>query len=192
MAGDEGPLQLRAAAAAAQLGLPEDCSTKKTGAEAATGFSDSDSGKAIAPQSVEAGNTAKVTTAPVGIEVASRGKPLLTQATVDWILAHTREPFSGLSNRDLNPHEPQELVHSVGQTMLEAAEFHEGVEDEVGAMQERLRCELDTRGFIELDDDEDCAERVADINAISSAAFLEAFGCGGLPSDCSDPEDNCD
>jgi hypothetical protein len=55
--------------------------------------------------------------------------------------------------------------------MLEAGEFHEGVEEEVAALQERLRSELGTRGYIELDVEDGYEERAADNNAINSAAL---------------------
>lgn len=103
---------------------------------------------------------------PIGSTVSGSKKPAaatvpsckyhLSEASVQAVLNHKRVPFViGGYFDDLTPEEQQ--------LMLEVAAQHEEVEDRYAKYQERVRKELDEKGFVALPDDVD--KRRAALNA---------------------------
>ncbi|XBH73508.1 hypothetical protein VPH35_100595 [Triticum aestivum] len=86
----------------------------------------------------------------------------LSEESVQAVLNHKRVPFVlGDYFDDLTPEEQQ--------LMLDVAAQHEQVEDRYAKYQERVRKELDEKGFVALPDDVD--KRRAALNAASREAF---------------------
>ncbi|XBI85077.1 hypothetical protein VPH35_093274 [Triticum aestivum] len=86
----------------------------------------------------------------------------MSEESVQAVLNHKRVPFVlGDYFNDLTPEEQQ--------LTLDVAAQHEEVEDRYAKYQERVRKELDEKGFVALPDDVD--KRRAALNAASREAF---------------------
>jgi hypothetical protein len=86
----------------------------------------------------------------------------MSEASVQAILNHKRAPFPlGSYFKNMSPEDQR--------FMLDVAAHHEQVEDRYAKYQERVRKEMDEKGFVALPDDFD--ERTAAVNAASREAF---------------------